>query len=165
MKTGEAWSVHASTILVAVTGGAYAWARYVAEPIDEFAIHHPLQPLFQHAHVLVAPFLVFALGLVWREHVWKHLVRGVSSRRRSGLVLFATLLPMVASGYLLQVTVDPFWNGVWVWTHGLSSVVWVVGWLAHWAARLAVRRAQPGRGVAGPRPDLVAAPPDVARGA
>lgn len=148
MTPREAWSVHWTTILVTVTGLLYAWYRYVAEPVDEFAIQHPLQPHFQHAHVLAAPLLIFAIGLVWKEHIWKHLVGGVPSRRRSGLLLLATLVPMIGSGYLLQTTVDPTWRAVWMWTHWISSVLWVLGWGGHVLARRMKRSRRRGE----PRP-------------
>ncbi|HXO18770.1 MAG TPA: hypothetical protein VOA87_02470, partial [Thermoanaerobaculia bacterium] len=67
----EAWTVHAATILVGSTGLVYAWMRYLLAPADPFAVvNHPLQPLVQHLHVLAAPLLVFAVGLIWRRHVW-----------------------------------------------------------------------------------------------
>ncbi|HSL83715.1 MAG TPA: hypothetical protein VLF66_13150, partial [Thermoanaerobaculia bacterium] len=86
MKAWETWTVHLSTVLVAGTGVVYAAMRYLMEPTDPFAVvNHPLQPTVQHLHVLVAPLLVFGVGLIWREHVWKHFRNGVRSGRRSGL--------------------------------------------------------------------------------
>ena len=132
MTRGEAWSLHVSNILVAGTGAVYAWMRYLAEPTDPYAVvNHPLQPLVQHLHILVAPLLVFAAGMIYRRHVWARVRSGFKPRRRMGLALALTLVPMVASGYLLQTTTDPVWNRLWVWIHVTTSGLWVLGYGAH----------------------------------
>lgn len=136
----EAWLVHLANLLVGGTGLVYAWFRYVAAPVDEFSAVHPGQGAAQHAHVLAAPLLVFALGLIWRSHVWAGLRLGSPARRRSGLTLFALAAPMIASGYLLQVAVDPFWRKAWIAVHVAASAIWLAGTLAHQlAARLRPR--------------------------
>jgi hypothetical protein len=128
----EAWCVHAGSLLVGGTGLLYAYLRYLLEPPDPYAVvAHPLQPLAQHLHLWTAPLLVFAAGLVWRNHVWSHLRRGVAARRASGLTLLANLLPMVASGYLIQTAVGPGWRSAWVVIHLASSGLWLAGYLAH----------------------------------
>lgn len=132
MSRGEAWSLHLSNVLVGGTGVVYAWMRYLAEPEDPFAVvNHPLQPLFQHLHILVAPLLVFGAGMIFKHHVWARVVSGFKPRRRMGLTLGLTLVPMVVSGYLLQTTGDPLWNNIWVWVHVTTSVLWVLGYGIH----------------------------------
>ncbi|MFN7959998.1 MAG: hypothetical protein U0002_01875 [Thermoanaerobaculia bacterium] len=132
MNRFEAWAVHLGNLLVGLTGLVYAWMRYLLSPADPYAVvNHPWQPAVQHAHVLAAPLLVFACGLIWRHHAWKQLATGVPVRRRSGLALLLTLAPMVASAYLLQTAVDPAWHRAWVWLHLASSGLWLVGSLAH----------------------------------
>ena len=127
----ERWLLHTSAILVGGTGLVYAWARYFAEPTDPFAISHPLQPTFQHLHILVAPVLVFGAGFIWRDHVWKHYQRGVPGRRRSGLSMMLTLVPMVVSGYLIQTTVTDAWRSAWVAVHLVTSGLWALAYLGH----------------------------------
>ncbi len=74
--------VHVSTILVGGTGLVYAWMLYVLEPVDEFSVvHHAWQPQTQHAHVWLAPVMVFAIGLIWRNHVWRHYRGGRTNTR------------------------------------------------------------------------------------
>ena len=137
MTRGEAWTLHLSTALVGGTGLVYGWMRYLVEPEpDEFGevfavVNHPLQPDLQHLHVLLAPLLVFGAGMIFRRHVWARVRSGFEPRRRSGLVLFALLLPMIASGYLLQTSTDELWRTVWIWGHGLASAVWIAGYLLH----------------------------------
>lgn len=142
MTRSEAWLVHASCALVGVTGVIYGWMRYFAEPADEFAVvNHPAQPLLQHLHVLVAPLLVFACGLVWRDHVWARIRSSFPLRRPTGLLLAALFAPMAASGYGLQVAVDDVWRRVWIVVHVATSVLWIGGYLVH---QLSPRGTRPG---------------------
>jgi len=136
-----AWFVHVSSALVAGTGLVYGWMAYFATPADEFAVvGHPFQPTFQHLHVLAAPFVVFACGLAWRSHVWGRIRSGFRQRRRTGITLAVLLLPMIASGYLLQVTTDEALRTAWVWTHVATSCAWTVVYVAHQV----LRRSPPG---------------------
>jgi hypothetical protein len=128
----EAWSTHAATLLVGGTGLVYAWMRYLMHPADPFAVvNHPLQPLVQHLHILLAPLLVFAAGMMWHHHAWSYWRRGVERHRRSGGSMILTLVPMVASGYLIQTTVDGDWRRIWVIVHLAASGLWLLGYLAH----------------------------------
>lgn len=138
----DTWLVHLSTLLVGGTGLIYAWMRYFATPSDPFAVvNHPWQPTLQHLHIWVAPLLVFAVGLIWREHVWKHWKNGVKVRRSSGVVLMLNLVPMVVSGYLIQTAVTPGWRQTWVAVHLVTSGIWILAHLLHLILpRLATRR-------------------------
>ena len=132
MTRGEAWCLHLSNLLVGGTGVVYGWMRYLAEPADPYAVvNHPLQPLVQHLHILVAPLLVFVAGVIFKYHVWARVRSGFKPRRRMGLTLALTLVPMVVSGYLLQTTGDPEWNYIWVWVHVTTSVLWILGYGIH----------------------------------
>lgn len=138
MSRIEAWCLHVSSALVAGTGAVYAWMRYALERTDPFAVvNHPLQPDVQHAHVLAAPLLVFASGLVWSTHVWPRVRSGFASRRASGLALAAALLPMIASGYAIQVAADEAWRTAWIWVHVASSALWILAYGAHQLQRRA----------------------------
>jgi hypothetical protein len=130
----EAWMLHVSNLLVGGTGLVYAWMIYLVEPADPYAVvHHPLQPQVQHLHILVAPLLVFAAGLIWRRHVWWQWRRRDGERRRSGLSLALFLAPMIVSGYLVQTAVDDGWRRIWVAVHLTASGLWLAGYLAHQA--------------------------------
>jgi len=138
MTRAESICVSISTAVVAATGFVYAWMAYFAESEDPDAlVNHPLQPDVQHLHVLTAPLLVFALGLVWSAHVWPRVRSGYRERRASGLALFALSAPMVASGYLLQTASDTTWREIWIWIHVGTSIAWTGAFLAH---RIGARR-------------------------
>lgn len=141
MSRFEAWAMFVSGLLVAGTGAVYGWMRYLATSPDPFAVvNHPWQPHLLHLHVVTAPLLVFAVGLVWREHVWKHFRNGVRGRRRSGLSMMLTLVPMIVSGYLIQTAVEPAWRTAWVVVHVAASVLWTAGFGAHLLVPVLVRR-------------------------
>lgn len=140
MSRGEAWTTHVGTVLVGASGLVYAWMLYLAEPADEFAIvNHPWQPHVLHLHVLTAPILVLAIGLLWIHHVWGRVRSGFPFRRRTGLVLAGAVFPMIASGYAIQVAVDPTWRTAWIALHLGASGIWLPAYLWH---QLAPRRGQ-----------------------
>lgn len=140
MSPFERWLLHGSNLLVGGTGLVYAWMIYLARPADPYSlVNHPLQPQAQHLHVLFAPLLIFAAGLVWRQHVWSHFRRGVPARRRSGLSLILMLVPMVASGYLIQTAVDDQWRKTWVGIHLVTSGLWIVAYAGHQIPALVAR--------------------------
>ncbi len=142
MSRFEAWWMHTSNVLVGGTGLVYAWMLYLVRPADPYAVvNHPWQPQVQHLHLLAAPALVFAVGLIWQRHIWSHWRRGLPSGRRTGLSMALTLVPMVASGYLLQTAVDDGWRRIWVIVHLTASALWIAGTVAHQLAGAARRKA------------------------
>lgn len=132
MSRAQVWFVHLSNLLVVGTGLVWAWMLFAVEPADEFSLlNHPLQDETQAAHVLTAPLYLLAMGLVWALHAGPYLADGESDRRRTGIALLVLLLPMVASGYLLQVSVEDSWRAIWSWIHLGTSALWIVGYLVH----------------------------------
>ena len=132
MSRFEAWCLHLSSLLVGGTGLIYAWMIYLVKPADPYSVvNHPWQPTVQHLHILVAPLLVFAGGMIWRRHAWFHWQGGMERRRRSGVSLIFTLVPMVVSGYLIQTAVEGDWRRIWVVVHLAASGLWLLGYLTH----------------------------------
>jgi len=136
MTRAQAWSVHLAALGVGATGLVYAWMRYLCEPEDELAlVNHPLQPSVQHLHLWLAPLLVFAVGLVWSEHVWARVRSGFPVRRATGLALFALFWPMVLSGIAVQVADGERTRAIAIWSHALSGVAWCLAYAFHMLAR------------------------------
>ena len=132
MSPFERWSVRLTSLAVVVTGFAILWFQHGVEPADPFAIvNHPLQIWALKGHVLAAPLFVLAIGFISIRHIWRHIVRKVEPGRRSGLATLATLVPMVASGYLIQVVVSESARGVLVVVHVTSSVAFTAGIVLH----------------------------------
>ena len=121
-----------ANVLVGGTGLVYAAMKYLMDPRDEWAVvNHPWQPHVQHIHVVVTPFLIFLVGLLWKDHVSEKLRNNGSRGRATGLSLAFQLLPMVLSGYLVQISVSESWRTVWIWIHIITGALWCLSVVAH----------------------------------
>ena len=136
MNSFERWLLNASTWLVAASGAAYFYMKYVMTGGGEFsAIHHPWQPGALSLHVLLGPALVFAIGLIARDHIIDRLRDARQHRgRASGIVIVALALPMIASGYLIQVVSDPTARRALVGVHVVGGGLYVLLYAGHLVA-------------------------------
>ena len=136
MSPEEARLLRVATVLVGGSGLVLLWLREVLRPADEWAVvNHPWQPHVQHLHILAAPLLVFAVAMVWRQHVAPGLAGRRNGRSRTGWTLALAFAPMVISGALVQVAIDPTWRRAWSWTHVAASVLFVAATVLHTLAR------------------------------
>ena len=132
MTRFERWSLWVSTLAVSLTGLGFTWAKYFAESDDPWAVvNHPLEPWLLKLHVITAPLFVFAVGLVTMRHILPHLMSGTPQGRRTGLVMVFTILPMVATGYLLQVISVPAWLLPVAIGHIVVGILFLGGFLLH----------------------------------
>jgi hypothetical protein len=132
---------HAANTLVSVTGLVYGWMRYFVTPADPWAVaNHPAQPHVQHLHILGAPLLVMVLGWFWAEHAWRRWAAGSREGLWSGLFAWMAILPMVVSGYLIQVAVGEVWRSIWVGVHLVTSGLWLAAIAVHWLVHRAAAR-------------------------
>lgn len=136
MTRTDAILVHVAVALTAITGIVFAWMKYAMTTDDPFAVaNHPLQPSFLDAHVLSAPLAMFVFGLIFRSHIWKKYKGGRPQRRRSGVSSMFLIVPMVLSGYLLQVSAGEAMREAMAVLHWISSGLFVVTYLGHQVAR------------------------------
>lgn len=149
MTRFEKFFVWGSTAAVSASGFGYAAVKYLMQPGDPYAVvNHPLQPVLLKLHVLTAPIFVFAVGLIAMRHIWPHFRAGIRRGRRSGLSAALVLLPMVASGYLIQTVTHIGWLQTLVVVHLITGTVFATGAAAHKLAtkgRNAQERARPDR--------------------
>lgn len=132
MSPFQRWLLWGSSLATGVTGLVYWWMKNRMEPVDPWAvINHPLQPWVLKAHILVAPVMVFAVGLIAGEHIWRHWRQGVKAGRRSGLTAMWVFVPMVLSGYLIQAVTHTGWLQALVWTHLATGILYLVGLVGH----------------------------------
>ena len=105
MTTLECCMVGLSTLLVGVSGTVYAIMKYLMSPADPYAVvSHPLQPWMLDMHVLAAPILIFTVGLIAQDHIVAKLRKPTDRQgRRTGALALCCLLPMISTGYLIQV--------------------------------------------------------------
>ncbi len=125
MSRPEKILVHGGAVAMGITGLAHAAFKHLLVNDDPFsAVNHPLQPWALALHVLAAPLLVFALGLVLREHVATAMIGGLAtSLRGAGPAALGLLPALVTSGYLLQVVAGGALRGWIAWVHlGLGAL-------------------------------------------
>lgn len=144
MTALEKMLVNLSTIIVAVSGVVYGWMKYMMTSEDPFAVvNHPLQPWALDVHLLASPALIFGLGLIVQDHIVAQLQKGPRRPgRATGLLALACLLPMIATGYLIQVMVDETARRVCVGVHLATGLTYLAAFLAHLISsrRIAARR-------------------------
>ena len=146
MTPFERWTLWLSAAATTVTGLGYLWPKYFMEATDPWAvINHPLQPVALKAHILVAPVFVFILGAVVLKHALPHLTGGAPERRRTGLGLLGLLVPMLLSGYLIQVVTNETIVRVMALTHIGSSLAFTAGLAWHSVRERAPATTEPAR--------------------
>jgi|KBSSwiStaDraftv2_1062776.scaffolds.fasta_scaffold49445_4 hypothetical protein len=143
----ERWLLDLSIGLSALTGSVYYVMKEWMRPRDPYSIlGHPWQPHVLSAHVLVGPVVIFALGLIAREHIVDRIVSGKpQTGRRTGLLITSLAFPMVLSGSLLQVVTAPAPRGFVSLLHLVSGLLFALLFVSHLVATAARRRAAAAR--------------------
>lgn len=132
MTRAERRLLDVANVLVGGSGLVYAVMKYLMESADEWAVvNHPWQPHVQHLHVVVAPLLVFAGGVLWKHHVMDRIRGNDSNGKVTGLALAVQFVPMVLSGYLIQVSTSESWRTTWIWVHLITAGLWCLLAVAH----------------------------------
>lgn len=132
MNCFERWSVWGTSIAVLVTGVVYGWMKYFMEPLDPFAaINHPLQPWVLKAHILTAPLLIFAVGMITLRHIWQHYRCRVPLGRRTGIMTGLVIIPMILTGYLIQAITHQGWLTAMAVSHVAFGLIYGLGLALH----------------------------------
>ncbi len=132
MNAFERWLVWFGTVTTVVTGLALLWMKYFLQPMEPWSvIHHPLQPVVLKLHILAAPLLVFALGVIALRHVWEHLRLRDRQGYRSGMTAAVMAISMVLTGYLVQVVTNEAWLKAVALGHIAAGLIYVVGLVTH----------------------------------
>ena len=132
MTRFERWAVWSTSVATFVTGVIYLGMKYLMVSDDPLAVvNHPWQPAMLKLHILVAPLLVFSIGLVTVRHVWRHLRSKTREGRRSGLLTVVVLGPMIVSGYLIQTITEEDWLRTMAIVHIGLGLAYGLGLLAH----------------------------------
>jgi hypothetical protein len=131
----KGWGVllnHLAVAAVGLSGLAYGIMKYFLTGSDpDSRVGHPWQQPMLKLHVLSAPLLVFALGLIFSAHAVQKLRSGEDPGRTSGSGLLALATPLVLSGPLIQIlTGDEArrWTG---WIHAGLGVAYLLAYTAH----------------------------------
>ena len=132
MNPWERWSFNALHVVVAATGVAYFYMKYLLRSDDPFAvINHPWESSMLAVHIMAAPFFILIFGILLRSHILTKLLSNNRPARRSGWLSILSFTGMAVSGYLLQIGADQVWLRVLMVTHIGTSVVFVIGYVTH----------------------------------
>ena len=135
MNGFERFMLWGSSILVGISGVILGLMKYLMTVADPYAVvNHPLQPLMLKIHIVSAPLLVFAIGIVFVNHIWEQWRAGLVRGRISGLWTLLTFVPMVFSGYLIQAVTHEGWLLAMVVVHVIAGITFLIGFFAHQAA-------------------------------
>jgi FAD:protein FMN transferase len=138
----ESWLLHLSTAVLAFTGILYAWMHYLMKSDDPFSVvNHPWEPHLLSIHILAAPLLLLAFGIILHSHIVFKIVSGSRIGRKSGWILIPAFAVMIISGYLLQVINSDF-RKVLVVVHLVSGVIWGIVYVGHQIASYKMRQNQ-----------------------
>lgn len=140
MSAWQRWASHLISALVAVSGAALFWMKYVLEADDPFAlVNHPWQPVALALHIVAAPVMLLVFGVLLEGHALRKLRNGPQpSSRWSGLGTWWAFLAMALSGYLLQVATSESLRWLSLVVHLGSSALFVGAYAVH--VLLSVRR-------------------------
>lgn len=131
MSRGQVAYLNVTVALMAVSGAVFAWMKYFMKSSDPFAVvNHPWQPHFLTAHVLLGPLAVFAFGWTFANHIWPAFVNHAPNRA-SGIATMLLIVPMVISGYLMQVTTGDALRHAYAVAHWISSGAFVLAYIVH----------------------------------
>lgn len=143
MTRFERFIIFSSTAIVGLSGIVYGVMKYLMISSDPFSVvNHPLQPWMLDLHVLGAPLMIFAVGLIAREHIFGQLRKSGKRGRASGLVTLCCLTPLIATGYLIQVFTHETARFVCVVVHLITGTVYLAFFITHlvMGRRVAARR-------------------------
>ncbi|MDX1577314.1 MAG: hypothetical protein R3266_02475 [Gemmatimonadota bacterium] len=161
MTRFERLAVWISSGLTIATGVGYALFRYFVRSDDPFAVvNHPLEPWFLRAHIVTAPTLIYAIGVISVRHVWQHIRRKVPAGRGTGWTMSLSVVPMILTGYLIQVVTHPFWLRALVVAHLVTGLLFAAALVGHawlFARRRSRRLRSPGEPVSREPPRIPAA--------
>ena len=136
----------ASTAAATSSGLTYFWMKYLVESTEPWAVvNHPLEPWMLKAHILTAPLMLFAVGLIATDHIWRHWKSRLPTGRRTGLVTAAVFGPLVLTGYLVQTVTLPWLLAVVTWSHTGFGFLCAAGLVLHRRALRRKRAVRPGR--------------------
>jgi len=131
----EKWLCHLFQYLTIVSGIAYGVVKFLLVPEKQNTwsiLNHPWQAPLQHIHIWLAPLSVFAIGMLFHQHITPKLrVPTGGLGRRTGRTLCFLAIPMIFSAYFLQTSINPKWKEIWQWMHIATSGGWTLTYLIH----------------------------------
>ena len=132
MTRFQRWLLYGSTIVATASGVTYFVMKRFMTPVDPWAvINHPLEPWALKLHILSAPIMLFASGLITTQHIWRSMRSNLPTGRNSGLVAVGTFAPLVVTGYLIQTFTSPTTLTALGWGHLVLGLACSAAVLTH----------------------------------
>ena len=132
MTRWEAWIIRVGFGLAAASGVVYGAMKYFLAGSDpDSRLGHPWQPAVLAAHVLAVPVAVFGMGLLLRDHALPRIKLRHREGRRTGMTLAAIGLPLVFSGYLVQVFTGEALRKGTGWLHAALGILFALAFVLH----------------------------------
>lgn len=117
---------------MAITGVGTWVLKTFFTGIDLFGpTQHPWLTYFKGAHLIFAPILLMAFGMIFEKHILKYLHLKNSKKRASGLSSLVTITLLVLSGQSLLVISEQNlleWIGV---IHLVAGILFLSAFLVH----------------------------------
>jgi len=115
-----------------ISGVIYGILKFFFKVQGPFGVmSNPWQSDLQHIHIIVSPFVLFSIGLLWKNHIWLRISTDFKKLRKTGITLTVFFFIMVLSGYFYQSSTGENSLLIWQWTHIVSSSVWTLLFIFH----------------------------------
>lgn len=122
---------HWVTYLTILHGVVYFIFKYFMKIESEYGLRpHPYQSLTQGLHILLSPLLIFAFGLLFKDHILR-MYQNAVYKRKTGITLTLTMLIMIFSGYAVQVIYAESPKLVSAYIHIGISALFTFAYLIH----------------------------------
>jgi hypothetical protein len=121
-------TVYAS-VLSGIFYGVLKFFFKVDGPFGQMA--NPWQSDLHHIHIIVSPFVLFSVGLLWKNHIWLRISTDFRKLRKTGISLTVLFFIMVLTGYFYQSSTSENSLFIWQWTHIISSCLWTILFVFH----------------------------------
>ncbi|MFG1506056.1 hypothetical protein ACRXCV_13355 [Halobacteriovorax sp. GFR7] len=132
MTPTEKNNLFISNYFIVVTGTIYFVAKYFMTIEGDWGAEtHPLSIWMQKLHILSVPFLLFFVGTIFSNHIYKRVLSGYKKSRTSGIFLIGLFVVMSLSGYLIQVSDNDLLRQWSAYIHLGVSLVWSLGFTYH----------------------------------
>lgn len=136
------------TLVVYITGAAWAWLHYLIRPVDDLASHSAAEPWMMKLHGAGAMAILFVLGTLLPGHI--RFAWHARRNRPNGILLVFVLTILVVSGYGLYYFGNEHLRSWTSWSHLavgliLPAIIILHIWSGRRSAAQKIRRATIGK--------------------
>jgi hypothetical protein len=131
MKSSIYQFTHWVTYITIFHGFIYYIVKYFLQVETEYGLRaHPTQGLIQGIHIALSPLLIFAFGVLFKDHIIK-MYQSAKKKRKTGVTLTLTMFIMIFSGYAIQVIYVQTPKMVSSYIHIGISLLFTLAYLIH----------------------------------